>query len=324
MDAIPALNNLYLWETMMQTYDFPLNEMTDEKLKASMKKSLEAFSKKKTLEEIGYVPDRPYAQYETYLAHVYSKGEPKADRTGDGTVSIFSYEMRFDLNEGFPLVTTKTVFLKSVIYELLWFLKGLHNNNWLKERGVTIWEDWAREDGELGPIYGVQWRAWPGLDGETFDQIKELIEEIRKHPQSRRLIVNAWNVAQLKRMALTPCHVMFQFYVDWKGRLSCKVTQRSCDSFLGVPFNVGSYALLTHMVAQQCDLKVGDLVWSGGDCHIYANHMTQVETQLAREPRPYPTLVIKRKPDSIDEYELEDFEFVNYNPHPPIKAPRAK
>ncbi|MEZ0208555.1 MAG: thymidylate synthase [Candidatus Paceibacterota bacterium] len=288
-----------------------------------MEKSLVAYSNRKTLDEIGYVANRPYSQYETYLAHVYAQGEPKADRTGEGTLSVFGYQMRFNLQEGFPLISTKKVFLKSVILELRWFLKGMHNNNWLKERGVTIWEDWAAPDGDLGPIYGVQWRSWPTPDGKTIDQIAELMETLKKTPESRRLIVSAWNVADLKKMALTPCHAFFQFYVDSRRRLSCQVTQRSCDSFLGVPFNVASYALLTHKVAHQCDLDVGDLVWSGGDCHIYANHMTQVETQLGREPRSYPKLVIKRKPEKIEDYEFEDFEFVGYDPHPAIKAPRA-
>lgn len=313
-----------LSQTVAEGYVFPLNEMTDEKLKTSMMRSVAAYENRKTLVEIGYKPYLPYSTYEAYLAHVYSEGLPKADRTGEGTISVFSYEMRFDLNQGFPLVTTKKVFLKAVILELLWFLKGSSNNNWLKQRGVDIWTDWEDDNGELGPIYGVQWRSWPAPDGTMIDQIAELIETLRKTPESRRLIVSAWNVADLKKMALTPCHAFFQFYVDTRRRLSCKITQRSCDSFLGVPFNIASYAFLTHMIAQQCDLAVGDLVWSGGDCHIYANHMKQVELQLSREPRPYPKLVVKRRPASIDEYGLEDFAFEGYNPHPPIPAPRAK
>jgi thymidylate synthase len=309
---------------MAAIYAFGHNEMTDEKLKKSVALSLEANQNRKTLIDLGYKPYLPYSQYESYLAHVYSQGTPKPDRTGEGTLSVFGCEMRFNLEEGFPLITTKTVFIRSVILELLWFLKGMRNNNWLKDRGVSIWSDWAAADGDLGPIYGVQWRSWPSPDGTTIDQIAELIAEIRNHWYSRRLIVSAWNVADLKKMALTPCHALFQFNVDGEGRLSCKITQRSADSFLGVPFNIASYALLTHMIAQQCGLRAGDLIWSGGDCHIYSNHMEQVETQLGREPRPYPKLVIKRHPEKIEDYELEDFEFVGYDPHPAIKAPRAK
>jgi thymidylate synthase len=220
------------------------------------------------------------------------------------------------------LVTTKKVFLKGIIYELLWFLKGSSDNNWLKERGVTIWDEWAREDGDLGPVYGVQWRSWPGPDGKTYDQIAEAIHTIKMNPDSRRIIVSAWNVADIPKMALAPCHALFQFYVV-NGKLSCLLFQRSCDIFLGVPFNIASYALLTHMFAQQCDLDVGDFIWTGGDCHIYDNHHEQVQLQLSREPFPYPVLKIKRRPASIDDYQYEDFELVGYQCHPAIKAPVA-
>jgi thymidylate synthase len=230
--------------------------------------------------------------------------------------------MRFDLAEGFPLVTTKKVHLKSIIQELLWFLTGSSNNNWLKERGVTIWDEWARENGDLGPVYGVQWRSWPTPDGGHIDQISDLIRQIQSNPDSRRLIVSAWNVADLPKMALMPCHALFQFYVA-EGRLSCQLYQRSADIFLGVPFNIASYALLTHMVAQQCDLQVGDFIWTGGDCHLYSNHAEQVETQLARTPYPFPLLNIKRRPASIFDYEFDDFELVDYQHHPLIKAPVA-
>ena len=242
---------------------------------------------------------------------------------------MFGHQLRFDLNEGFPLVTTKKVHLKSIIQELLWFLTGSGNNNWLKERGVTIWDEWAREDGELGPVYGVQWRSWPTPDGGHVDQIADVIKTLKTNPDSRRIIVSAWNVAALPEMALMPCHAFFQFYVapaespSGRGRLSCQLYQRSADIFLGVPFNIASYALLTHMLAQQCDLDVGDFIWTGGDCHLYSNHREQVTLQLSREPRPYPSLVIKRRPASIFEYVYEDFEVVGYDPHPPIKAPVA-
>ncbi|WP_038213361.1 thymidylate synthase [Xenophilus azovorans] len=262
------------------------------------------------------------SQYEDFMRHVDTHGVFKADRTGTGTKSVFGYQMRFDLAEGFPLVTTKKVHLKSIIHELLWFLQGSSDNNWLRERGVTIWDEWAREDGDLGPVYGVQWRSWPTPDGGHVDQIAEVVKQLRTNPDSRRIIVSAWNVADLPKMALMPCHAFFQFYVA-EGRLSCQLYQRSADIFLGVPFNIASYALLTHMLAQQCDLAVGDFVWTGGDCHIYSNHAEQVALQLSRDPRPYPTLRIKRRPPSIFDYEYEDFEIEGYDPHPAIKAPVA-
>ena len=247
-------------------------------------------------------------QYEEFMRHVYTHGVLKTDRTGTGTQSVFGYQMRFDLNEGFPLVTTKKVHVKSIIQELLWFLTGSSNNNWLKERGVTIWDEWAREDGDLGPVYGVQWRNWPAPDGRHIDQISEVVKTLKTNPDSRRIIVSAWNVADLDKMALMPCHAFFQFYVappqqgGERGKLSCQLYQRSADIFLGVPFNIASYALLTHMMAQQCDLDVGDFIWTGGDCHIYSNHREQVELQLSRDPLPYPTLHIKRKPASISKF----------------------
>ena len=269
------------------------------------------------------------SQYEDFVRHVRTHGVFKADRTGTGTTSVFGYQMRFDLNEGFPLVTTKKVHLKSIIHELLWFLTGSSNNNDLRARGVTIWDEWARPDGDLGPVYGVQWRSWPKADGTHIDQISEVIRTLKTNPDSRRIIVSAWNVAELDQMALMPCHAFFQFYVappteaSQRGKLSCQLYQRSADIFLGVPFNIASYALLTHMVAQQCDLDVGDFIWTGGDCHIYSNHTEQVALQLSREPRPYPTLTIKRRPDSIFDYQFEDFEVTGYDPHPAIKAPVA-
>jgi thymidylate synthase len=262
------------------------------------------------------------SQYEDFMRHVYQHGTAKTDRTGTGTRSVFGYQMRFDLSEGFPLVTTKKLHLKSIIYELLWFLRGDSNVKWLQERGVTIWDEWAREDGDLGPIYGVQWRSWPTPDGGHVDQIAEVIRTLKTNPDSRRIIVSAWNVAELPKMALAPCHALFQFYVA-DGKLSCQLYQRSADIFLGVPFNIASYALLTHMVAQQCDLAVGDFVWTGGDCHIYNNHFEQVELQLSRHPYPYPMLNIKRRPPSIFDYEYEDFEILDYRHHPHIKAPVA-
>ena len=273
------------------------------------------------------------SQYEDFMRHVDTHGVLKADRTGTGTKSVFGYQMRFDLNEGFPLITTKKVHLKSIVQELLWFLKGSSDNNWLLERGVTIWNEWAREDGDLGPVYGVQWRSWPTPDGGHIDQISEVITTLKTNPDSRRIIVSAWNVADLNKMALMPCHAFFQFYVapgtapgaDGKsrGKLSCQLYQRSADIFLGVPFNIASYALLTHMVAQQCDLDVGDFIWTGGDCHIYSNHSEQVALQLSRAPLPYPTLQIQRRPDSIFDYKFEDFMFAGYEHHPAIKAPVA-
>jgi thymidylate synthase len=258
-------------------------------------------------------------QYEDFMRHVFIHGAPKSDRTGTGTRSVFGHQMRFDLNEGFPLVTTKKVHLKSIILELLWFLRGDSNARWLQERGVTIWDEWAKADGDLGPVYGVQWRSWPTPGGGHIDQIAEVVKTLRSNPDSRRIIVSAWNVAELSKMALMPCHAFFQFYVA-DGRLSCQLYQRSADIFLGVPFNIASYALLTHMLAQQCDLQVGDFVWTGGDCHIYDNHVEQVQTQLARAPHPYPTLHIRRRPGSIFDYEYEDFEVRDYVHHPAIKA----
>ena len=270
------------------------------------------------------------SQYEDFMRHVFTHGVAKGDRTGTGTRSVFGHQMRFDLNEGFPLVTTKKVHLKSIIYELLWFLRGDANAKWLQERGVSIWDEWANpETGDLGPVYGVQWRSWPTPDGGHIDQIQQVVEQLKSNPDSRRVIVSAWNVGELSKMALMPCHAFFQFYVapaqepGGKGRLSCQLYQRSADIFLGVPFNIASYALLTHMLAQQCDLDVGDFVWTGGDCHIYDNHVEQVTTQLAREPMPYPTLHIKRRPDSIFDYTYDDFEVVDYQHHPAIKAPVA-
>ncbi len=260
--------------------------------------------------------------YEDFMRHVRDTGCLKGDRTGTGTTSVFGHQMRFPLSEGFPLVTTKKVHWKSIVLELLWFLRGDSNVKWLQERGCTIWDEWAREDGELGPVYGVQWRSWPTPGGGHIDQISDLIQQIQRNPDSRRLIVSAWNVADLPKMALMPCHALFQFYVA-DGKLSCQLYQRSADIFLGVPFNIASYALLTHMIAQQCDLQVGDFIWTGGDCHLYANHREQVETQLARTPYPFPTLQIKRRPASIFDYEFEDFELLDYQHHPLIKAPVA-
>jgi thymidylate synthase len=264
----------------------------------------------------------PSNQYETLMRHVWEHGMPKADRTGTGTRSVFGYQMRFDLAEGFPLVTTKKVHLKSIIHELLWFLQGSGNNNWLRERGVTIWDEWAKEDGDLGPVYGVQWRSWPTADGRHIDQISEVINTLKNNPDSRRIIVSSWNVGELDKMALAPCHAFFQFYVA-DGKLSCQLYQRSADIFLGVPFNIASYALLTHMVAQQCGLAVGDFIWTGGDCHIYDNHQTQVQAQLARTPFAYPQLHIKRKAADIFSYAFDDFEMLNYQHHEAIKAPVA-
>jgi thymidylate synthase len=261
-------------------------------------------------------------QYHDLMKEVLAKGVLKADRTGTGTISIFGHQMRFNLAEGFPMVTTKKLHLKSIILELLWFLKGSTDNNWLKERGVSIWNEWAAPDGDLGPIYGYQWRSWPAPNGEHIDQIAEVVETLKKNPDSRRIIVSAWNVADIPRMALAPCHAFFQFYVA-DGKLSCQLYQRSADIFLGVPFNIASYALLTHMMAQQCNLQVGDFVWTGGDCHLYSNHLEQVDLQLSRDFYPLPQLKILRKPDSIFDYEFEDFEITGYESHAPIKAPVA-
>ena len=269
------------------------------------------------------------SQYEDFMRHVHTTGVLKTDRTGTGTRSVFAHQMRFDLSEGFPMVTTKKVHLKSIIVELLWFLRGDNNVKWLQERGVTIWDEWAREDGSLGPVYGVQWRNWPKPDGSHVDQIAEVVKQLKTSPDSRRIIVSAWNVGLIEQMALPPCHAFFQFYVappqreGDKPKLSCQLYQRSADIFLGVPFNIASYALLTHMLAQQCDMDVGDFIWTGGDCHIYSNHTEQVELQLSRQPFPYPVLNIKRKPASIFDYEYEDFEVLEYQHHPAIKAPVA-
>ena len=262
-------------------------------------------------------------QYHEYLRSILDQGVYKADRTQTGTTSYFGAHMRFDLSKGFPLVTTKRLHLKSIIHELLWFLKGDTNTDYLNENGVSIWNEWADAQGELGPVYGKQWRDWVGPDGQHHDQISRLIDQIKLDPNSRRMLISAWNVGELDQMALMPCHAMFQFYVA-NGRLSCQLYQRSADSFLGVPFNIASYALLTHMIAQQTDLAVGDFVWTGGDCHIYSNHMDQVSQQLSRDLKALPTLRIRRKPASIFEYEFDDFEFHGYDPHSAIKAPVAK
>jgi len=259
--------------------------------------------------------------YEDLLAEVMATGAVKTDRTGTGTRSVFGRQLRYDLAAGFPLVTTKRVHLRSVVGELLWFLRGDSNVGWLREHGVTIWDEWADADGELGPVYGVQWRSWPTPDGRHVDQISQVLDAIRTDPDSRRHIVSAWNVAELERMALPPCHLLFQFYVA-DGKLSCQLYQRSADLFLGVPFNIASYALLTHMVAQQAGLDVGDFVWTGGDCHVYDNHVEQVTTQLAREPYPYPRLELRRAP-SLFEYTFEDVQVLDYRHHPTIKAPVA-
>jgi thymidylate synthase len=265
---------------------------------------------------------RTLRQYLQLLEDILENGVEKDDRTGVGTLSVFGRQLRFNLQEGFPLLTTKKLHIRSIIYELLWFLKGDTNVRYLQENGVTIWDEWADENGDLGPIYGAQWRSWKGADGKTVDQISWVIEEIKRNPNSRRLLVSAWNVAELDKMKLPPCHYAFQFYVA-DGKLSCMWQQRSVDTFLGLPFNIASYALLTHMIAQQCDLDVGELIFSGGDVHLYKNHLEQAKLQLTREPRPLPKLVIKRKPASIFEYEFEDFEIVDYDPHPHIKAPVA-
>ena len=262
---------------------------------------------------------RPYLDL---MRRILERGTPKADRTGTGTLSCFGEQLRFDLAQGFPLVTTKRVHLRSVICELLWFLRGDTNVRWLREQGVSIWDEWADEHGELGPVYGKQWRAWTAANGRTIDQISAAIELIRRDPDSRRIIVSAWNVADLPQMRLMPCHALFQFHVA-AGKLSCQLYQRSADVFLGVPFNIASYALLTHMVAQQCDLAPGEFIWTGGDCHLYTNHLEQARLQLAREPFPPPQLHIARRPQSLFDYRLEDFEFLNYQHHPAIAAPVA-
>lgn len=258
-------------------------------------------------------------QYLELMQHVRDHGVDKSDRTGTGTRSVFGYQMRFDLNAGFPLVTTKKCHLKSIIHELLWFLQGDTNIKYLKDHGVRIWDEWADENGNLGPVYGYQWRNWPAPNGESIDQISKLIEMIKSNPDSRRLIVSAWNPALVDDMALPPCHALFQFYVA-DGKLSCQLYQRSADIFLGVPFNIASYALLTMMVAQVCGLKLGDFIWSGGDCHLYSNHMQQVEEQLSRQPLPLPTMRINPSVDSIFDFTFEDFELCDYQAHPHIKA----
>jgi thymidylate synthase len=260
--------------------------------------------------------------YLDFMRHVRQHGHPKDDRTGTGTLSVFGYQMRFDLGAGFPLLTTKKVHTRSIIHELLWFLRGDTNIAYLKANGVTIWDEWADASGDLGPVYGYQWRSWPAPDGTHIDQVANVVAEIRRNPDSRRLMVSAWNVAEIPRMKLPPCHLLFQFYVAG-GRLSCQLYQRSADIFLGVPFNIASYALLTHMVAQQCDLGVGDFIWTGGDCHLYLNHLDQVDTQLARSPFPPPRLFIKRRPSTLFDYAYDDFEIADYQHHAALKAPVA-
>jgi len=261
-------------------------------------------------------------QYLDLMRHVRDTGARKDDRTGTGTLSVFGYQMRFDLARGFPMVTTKKLHTRSIIHELLWFLNGDTNIKYLNDNKVRIWDEWADENGDLGPVYGAQWRSWPTADGRHIDQLAEVLQTLRTNPDSRRIIISAWNVGELDKMALMPCHALFQFYVA-DGKLSCQLYQRSADIFLGVPFNIASYALLTHMVAQQTGLKVGDFIWTGGDCHLYSNHMEQVEEQLARKPLPLPTLSIQRKPESITDYKFEDFEIVGYEFHPHIAAPVA-
>ena len=261
-------------------------------------------------------------QYLDLIERVMEKGTLKEDRTGTGTKSVFGHQMRFDLSEGFPCITTKKLHLKSIIHELLWFLQGDTNIKYLKENGVRIWDEWADENGDLGHVYGYQWRSWPTPDDKHIDQIQQVIDTLKNNPNSRRIIVSAWNVGEIEQMALPPCHAFFQFYVS-EEKLSCQLYQRSADIFLGVPFNIASYALLTHMIAQQTDFDVGDFVWTGGDCHLYLNHLEQADEQLRREPLSLPRLAIKRKPDSIFDYEFEDFEILNYESHPHIKAPVA-
>ena len=261
-------------------------------------------------------------QYLDFLRHIREHGTSKGDRTGTGTLSVFGYQMRFDLNAGFPVVTTKKLHLRSIIYELLWFLRGDTNVKYLQEHGVTIWDEWADKNGELGPVYGRQWRSWPTADGRNIDQLSQVLEQLKSNPNSRRILVSAWNVGELDHMALLPCHALFQFYVA-DGRLSCQMYQRSADALLGVPFNIASYALLTHMIAQQCSLAVGDFVWTGGDCHLYLNHLEQADLQLSRTPYPLPQLKILRKPNTLFDYAYEDFEIIDYRYHAAIKAPIA-
>lgn len=258
-------------------------------------------------------------QYLDFLAHIIDRGVEKNDRTGTGTRSVFGYQMRFDLQAGFPLVTTKKLHTRSIVHELLWFLRGETNVRYLREHGVTIWDEWADAQGDLGPIYGAMWRSWPAPDGTMIDQLSAVLKEMKSNPDSRRLIVSSWNVAELPKMALAPCHVLFQFYIA-QGKLSCQLYQRSADAFLGVPFNVASYALLTHMVAHQCDLHAGDFIWTGGDCHLYTTHLEQARLQLTRTPLPLPQLAFKRRPTSLFEYRYDDIEFENYHAHPPIRA----
>jgi thymidylate synthase len=261
-------------------------------------------------------------QYLDFLRHVRQRGARKDDRTGTGTLSVFGYQMRFDLAAGFPLVTTKKLHLRSIIYELLWFLTGDTNVKYLRDHGVSIWDEWADKDGNLGPVYGKQWRSWPTADGRTIDQLARVVEQLKTNPNSRRILVSAWNVGELDQMALLPCHALFQFYVA-DQRLSCQLYQRSADALLGVPFNIASYALLTHMLAQQCELEVGEFIWTGGDCHLYLNHLEQADLQLTREPYPQPKLLIRRKPPSLFDYCFEDFEILDYRSHAAIKAPIA-
>ncbi len=270
-------------------------------------------------------------QYHDLLQHILTHGVSKTDRTGTGTISVFGYQMRFNLQEGFPLVTTKKVHTRSIIHELLWFLKGDTNIGYLKDNGVSIWDDWADKNGDLGPVYGKQWRSWEGLDGKSVDQLAEVIKQLKSTPDSRRIIVSAWNPSELHLMKLHPCHALFQFYVappnqkagETKGKLSCQLYQRSADVFLGVPFNIASYALLTMMIAQECDLELGDFVWTGGDTHIYSNHLEQVNLQLSRETRPLPTMKLNPDVSKVLDFKFEDFELINYNPWPGIKAPVA-
>jgi len=258
-------------------------------------------------------------QYLSLMREVRDNGVKKEDRTGTGTLSLFGHQMRFNLSEGFPVITTKKLHLRSIIHELLWFLRGDSNIQYLKDNGVSIWDAWADENGELGPVYGVQWRNWPKPGGGHVDQISQIMQQLKENPDSRRIMLSAWNVGEIENMALPPCHCLFQFWVA-EGKLSCQLYQRSCDIFLGVPFNIASYALLTHMLAQQADLKVGDFVWTGGDCHLYSNHLEQADEQLQREPLPLPRLAMKRRPPSIFDYEYDDFEILNYESHPHIKA----
>jgi thymidylate synthase len=260
-------------------------------------------------------------QYLDFIRHIRDTGARKADRTGTGTLSVFGYQMRFDLAKGFPLVTTKKLHVRSIIHELLWFLRGETNVRYLQENGVTIWDEWADANGELGPVYGRQWRCWPTADGRHIDQLAQVLEQIKANPDSRRLLVSAWNVGELHSMALLPCHLLFQFYVV--STLSCQMYQRSADALLGVPFNIASYALLTHMVAQQCDLSAGEFIWTGGDCHLYLNHLAQADLQLSRTPWPLPRLNLKRRPPTLFDYDFDDIEILDYKHHEAIKAPIA-